>query len=238
MRLQDHTEIELKLTAVGDDPGAVLDQVERIERLGPVSFGPPTDHQLHDIYWDLPDSSLRAQHLSIRLRQIDDRLLFTAKGSTSSAEGVFRRNELELPATVENWRELQRIFREEGGHLRTGSLDGGPADWLASAGMEVTQDRATHRTVRLGHIPQRDTPAVEMALDRTQFRFGTLTHKYWEIEIEQTEGQNALGERVLIEIGEELQRLFPGQLERSTMGKYSRGLLIERQLRATGRLVS
>ena len=91
MRLQDHVEVELKLTVVGDDPDAVLNRVAELDRIGALSFGSPVDHQLHDIYWDLPDGSLRTQHLSIRLRQIDDRLVFTAKGGTSSGDGLFRR---------------------------------------------------------------------------------------------------------------------------------------------------
>src|SRR5205823_10485936 len=102
MRLQDHVEVELKLTVVSDNPDIVLDRVAQLGRVGPYALGPASDHRLHDIYWDLPDSSLRAQHLSIRLRQIDDRLVFTAKGGTSSVEGLFRRYELEVPATLDN----------------------------------------------------------------------------------------------------------------------------------------
>jgi len=231
MRLQDHVEVELKLTVVSEDPDFVLDRIAQLGRVGPYAFGPAVDHHLHDIYWDLPDSSLRAQHLSIRLRQIDDRLVFTAKGGTSSDGGLFRRYELEVPATVENWHDLKRVFRDEGVGLRDGDAGGGPADWLTASGLIVTQDRATRRTVRYGYLVDSDEAAVEMALDRTQFRFGELTREYREIEIEQIDPDASLSE-----IGAELVTMFPGQLELSTMGKYSRGLLIERGLRAAGHL--
>jgi inorganic triphosphatase YgiF len=239
MRLQDHVEVELKLTVVSDDPDTVLDRVEELEQIGPLSFGPPVHHLLHDLYWDLPDFSLRARHLSIRLRQIDDRLVFTAKGGTSSADGLFRRYELEVPATIDSWHELRGVFRDEGVRLHDGAAGGEPADWLSAAGLVVTQDRATRRTARFGSIQGQSTAeghstaAVEMALDRTQFRFGDLTREYREIEIEQIDPGVSLSE-----LGDELMGLFPGQLQLSTMGKYSRGLLIERQLRAAGRLAA
>src|SRR3954447_16944661 len=100
MRLQDHMEIELKLTVLGDSPNAVLDAVATLECLGNGRLGPPVEHRLLDVYWDIPDLSMRARHLSLRLRQIDDALVFTVKGGTSSSEGLFQRYELEIPATA------------------------------------------------------------------------------------------------------------------------------------------
>src|SRR5215218_9536969 len=150
MRLQDNVEVEVKLTVVGDDPDAVFDSVARLDGLDGVTFGPCQSHRLHDVYWDLPDHAMRDQHLSIRLRQIDDRLVFTAKGGTSSTDGLFRRYELEVPATYENWVAIRQELVREGARLkRGGDATGAPADWLAAAGLTVTQDRSTRRTARL-----------------------------------------------------------------------------------------
>ena len=229
MRLQDHVELELKLTAVGPDPDAVLDQVARLDRLGSLSLGPSIPHQVHDIYWELPDGSLHVNHLSLRLRTIDDRLVFTAKGGTSSSEGLFRRYELEVPATLENWRDLRQTLVAEGAVLRMGSETGEPADWLAATGLVIVQDRATQRTVRYAYDGGRE-PVAEVALDRTTFHFGPRSIRYWEIEIEQIDPRMKFRE-----IGAYLLDQFPGQLELSTMGKFSRGLAIERELRASGR---
>ena len=52
MRLQDHVELELKLTVVGPDPDGFLAQVARLDRIGPISLGPAVEHQLLDVYWD------------------------------------------------------------------------------------------------------------------------------------------------------------------------------------------
>lgn len=234
MRLQDHVEVELKLTVVGDDPDAVLDQVAELNSIADLRLGPPETHRLHDLYWDFPDRSMRNQHLSLRLRQIDDRQVFTAKGGTSSSDGLFRRYELEVPATPENWLGIRAALKSEGASLQDGTerLEGDPADWIAAAGLAVTQDRTTRRTIRYAYDPAApDQPASELALDRTRFQFGTLTVDYWEIEIEQMDPDGSP-----VELGVWLMARFPGRLEFSTMGKYSRGLTIERELREAGRL--
>ena len=234
MRLQDHMEVELKLSVVGDDPDAVLDQIARLDRIGDAPLGPPIVHRLQDIYWDFADFAMRTQRLSIRLRSIDDQPFFTAKGGTSSSGGLFERYELEVPATLENWHQIRAALMEEGAQFRTGSDEGGPADWLAAAGLVVTQHRETHRTVRDVFPYDRRNGSgrtAELALDRTTFRFDSIAVRYWEIEIEQVEpGRSPL------DLGLPLMKLFPGCLELSTMGKYSRGLMIERQLREAGRL--
>jgi len=227
-------EIEFKLSVVGDDPDALLDQIARLDRIGDAPLGPPIVHHLQDIYWDLPDFSMRTQHLSIRLRSIDGQPFFTAKGGTSSSDGMFQRYELEVPANLENWYQIRDALIEEGAQFRAGSDEGEPSDWLAAAGLEVTQHRETHRTVRDVFSPDRQNGTgrtAELALDRTEFRFDSIAVKYWEIEIEQVKPSASP-----LELGMQLLENFPGRLAPSTMGKYSRGLLIERQLREVGRL--
>jgi inorganic triphosphatase YgiF len=233
MRLQDNLEVELKLSVIGDDPNAFLDEVAGLRQLGSLRLEPAEDHHLRDIYWDLPDGGLRAHRLSLRLRQIDERLVFTAKGGTSNSEGLFRRYELEVPATRENWIDLRAVLVGEGVALRDELTGDTPGMWLRSAGLSPTQDRATHRTVRYAYPDAAvDRPLAELALDRTRFDFGTAMVDYWEIEIEQLDG----GDEAPRELGRALVALYPDRLEPSTMGKYSRGLAIERELRATGQL--
>jgi inorganic triphosphatase YgiF len=224
MRLQDHLEVELKLSVIGDDPDALLDDVASLRELAALRLEPSGDHALRDIYWDLPNGGLRDSHLSLRLRQIDDRQVFTAKGGTSNSDGLFRRYELEVPATRENWDELLAVLSCEGVKLADEVSGDDPQGWLRATGLVPTQDRATRRTI--------DRPLAELALDRTRFDFGKALVDYWEIEIEQLDG----GEAAPREIGRALLARYPDRLEPSTMGKYSRGLTIERELRATGQL--
>src|SRR5687768_2080366 len=114
MRLQDNFEVELKLSVTGDDPDALLDEVASLRQLGGMRLTPSVGHRLRDIYWDFPDGRMRAQKLSLRLRSIDDDRVFTIKGNTSASEGLFRRYELEVPATPENWHEVRAVLTGEG----------------------------------------------------------------------------------------------------------------------------
>ena len=234
MRLQDNLEVELKLSVIGDDPDALLDEVAALRQLGSLRLESADDHQLRDIYWDLPDGGLRAIHLSLRLRQIDDRTVFTAKGGTSNSHGLFKRYELEVPATRENWVELRGVFAGEGATIGDALTGDTPEEWLRGAGLTATQDRSTRRTIRYVY-PEgaADQPLAELALDRTRFDFGKVLVDYWEIEIEEL---GEAGDEAPRALGQALVDLYPDRLEPSTMGKYSRGLAIERELRATGQL--
>jgi inorganic triphosphatase YgiF len=233
MRLQDNLEIELKLTVTGDDPDALLDEVARLDGLGPLRLGPAEDHRLRDIYWDLPDGGLHALKLSLRLRQIDDRLVFTAKGGTSHSEGLFRRYELEVPATRENWAAVRAALAGEGAELGGDDSGDGPSAWLRGAGLVPTQDRTTRRSAKYAFAGAHGNERVaELALDRTRFNFGTMAVDYWEIEVEQLNGHEEAPRR----LGQALLERYHDRLELSTMGKYSRGLAIERELREAGRL--
>jgi inorganic triphosphatase YgiF len=233
MRLEDNLEVELKLSVIGDDPDALLDEVAELRQLGSLRLGPADDHELRDVYWDLPDGSLRTRRLSLRLREIDDRTVFTAKGGTSNSDGLFRRYELEVPATLENWVSLRDVLAGEGVDLADDLTGEAPEVWLRRAGLTPTQDRSTRRSIRYAYANvSSDTPLAELALDRTRFDYGKVLVDYWEIEIEQLDG----GEEVPRRLGRALLDRYAGRLEPSSMGKYSRGLAIERELRAAGQL--
>ena len=226
-RLEDHSEVELKLTVVGDDPDGLLDAVATLDRLGDYELGRLDRRRLRDVYWDTPKRQLRHHGLTLRLRRQDDQVLFTAKGGTSSKDGVFRRYELERPATFDNWHVVRTALAAGGVDLDGfAARDGNPAEWMASCGLIVTQDRTTDRRTR--EVCRDGTAVAELALDRTTFRFRTMVVEYREIEVEQ------LGDELidLVALGGVLAASFPGRLEPSTMGKYKRGLTIEQHLRA------
>ena len=234
MRLQDNLEVELKLTVTGDDPDALLNEIALLSTLGGVRLADAQDHHLRDIYWDLPDGGLRAARLSLRLRQIDDRHVFTIKGGTSSSEGLFRRYELEVPATLENWHEVRAVLTAEAVPLSETLTGETPNDWLRAAGLRPTQDRTTRRTAIYAYDDANPERALaELALDRTRFDFGRALVDYWEIEIEELGNH---GDEVPRTLGKALLERYPDRLEPSTMGKYSRGLRLEHELRATGQL--
>jgi inorganic triphosphatase YgiF len=226
-RLEDHSEIELKLTVIGDDPDGLLDAVARLERLGEYELGLLRRHRLRDVYWDTPARGLREHGLTLRLRRMNDQVLFTAKGGTSAKDGVFRRYELERPATLDNWHVVRAALAAGGVDLDGfAAREGTPAEWMAACGLIVTQDRTTDRRTR--EVLSNGGTVAELALDHTTFRFRTLVVEYREIEVEQV-GDEPID---LVALGSVLAESYPGRLEPSTMGKYKRGLTIEQQLRA------
>ena len=234
MRLQDNLEVELKLTVTGDTPDALLDEIATLHTLGGVQLANSQEHHLRDIYWDLPDGGLRTARVSLRLRQIDDRHVFTIKGGTSSSEGLFRRYELEVPATLENWHEVRAVLTGESVKLDDSIAGNTPDEWLRAAGLHPTQDRTTRRTAIYAYADtERNQALAELALDRTRFDFGRVLVDYWEIEVEEL-GEH--GDEVPRMLGQALLERYPDRLEPSTMGKYSRGLHLERELRMTGQL--
>jgi len=230
-RLADHTEIEFKLTVVGDDPDGLLDAIAALDCIGDDALGPAQVLRLHDVYWDTEQSALRDHGLSLRLRWSGGAAVFTAKGGAGSDDGLFRRQELELPATPEKWESVRQAVSDNGVTLGAAeATTGAPEAWLAKSGLVVTQDRVTERRTRA--VLRGGKSVAELALDRTTFRLRSLEVRYREVEVEQL-GNAAID---LDAVGRALTARFPGRLEPSTMGKYGRGLALERQLQSAGLL--
>ena len=228
MPLSGPEEVELKLAVVGEDPAATLVAIAALERLGPARLGRSTRHVIHDRYWDTPDGRLGDRRLTLRLRDVDGRVLFGVKGGGSASDGLFRRRELELPADSAGWAEIRRVLAEAGVPLAPPPLDSSePADWLRAGGLVVTQDRRTDRVARL--VRDRDRAFAELALDTTRYRFGERVVTFREVEIEERAGRDTARD-----LGAALLERFPGRLEVATLGKYARGLQLERELTGGG----
>jgi inorganic triphosphatase YgiF len=220
-RLTANEEIELKLTVIGGEAERVLSDLASVPIVGEYSFGSAEPRLIRDVYWDTPDFQLRRLGLTLRLREENGRPKFTAKCGIGAAEGLFRREELEVPADRDGWATLWLAFAHEGLRLGLPEPPGGsPTEWLRDVPLTVTQDRRTERLVRI--VSRHDQPLAELALDTTHFDLGDSLVTYHEIEVEQLPGRSV----DLFAIGDALNRRYPGQLEPSTMSKYARGLAL------------
>ena len=208
-------EIEFKLAVL--DP-AVFDELRTRTELAGYRLEPGGTHRLRDRYVDTAGQDLQRLRWTLRLRQLDDRLLFTVKRDHSSEAGLFSRDELELPATPASWARLRADLAGAGVSL--GGSDqprGEPATWLADSGLVVQQDRATVRDVLYA---ERDgARQAEVALDRTTYHVGLYEIVYREIEVESL---IECAEPAVL-LGAALQRAYPAQLTPSTQGKVVRG---------------
>ncbi|MBA2448541.1 MAG: CYTH domain-containing protein [Chloroflexi bacterium] len=217
-------EVELKLVVRGENPADTLAAISRLVQLGDARLGPPRRLSMHDLYWDTPERVLGASHVSLRLRTVDGAMLLTTKGATQVNGGLFRRRELELPADRAGWKRIRGALRVEGIKLRNQTADSPrPVDWLSAAGLVVTQDRVTGRTLRVAY--QGERAIAEIACDVTRFNFGGRTADYHEVEVEQLSADAPVRS-----LGRALVARFPGQLEPARIGKYARGLQLEREL--------
>ncbi len=226
-RLGDHAEVEFKLSAVGADPDRALADLASLDVLAGHELGPPRRHAIRDVYWDTRTGELGRRRLTLRLREIDGEPRFTLKGGGSSDRGLFRRDELEIPADADGWQVVRDELAGLGIPLPSPPATATePTAWLAEAGLVPTQDRTTERIARL--VYREGLAVAELALDTTRYRFGRQVIPYREVEIEQLADPGATSAAQTL--GEALLALMPGQFERATMGKYARGLQIGRAL--------
>jgi inorganic triphosphatase YgiF len=217
-------EVEIKIAAL--DP-AVLDELSSYRELAGYVLRPAFTRTLRDRYWDTPSGDLAGRHVSLRLRLQDGDEKFTLKWPATIDGALFRRRELELPASRESWSAVRAELASEGVRLPSPSSQAGTAnDWLGAAGLQITQDRSTERRVLMA---ERDGQAlVEIALDSTIYHLDVYDIVFREIEAEALSDD----ERPVLALGAAIEQEFPGRVRPSKLGKYSRGLELAARLGA------
>jgi inorganic triphosphatase YgiF len=213
-----HQEIEWKLTT---RDSSVLDDLAGRDELAGYELRSSPPRQLSDQYWDTPDRRLSACDWGLRIRVDDGLEQFTIKRAASRQAGLFQRDELELPATPENWAEIRAQLESAGVPLEGDhGVAGPPSVWLASAGLVRTQERSTQRRIRIAI--QQNQHLAELALDLSTYYLGAYEVTFREVEVEaltpESRHVDALARALLRQYGE---RVRP-----SLQGKYSLGLAL------------
>jgi inorganic triphosphatase YgiF len=215
-------EIEFKLTVL--DPAVLADLSARSELAGYL-LQPGPDHELRDRYWDTPADDLAHLGQTLRLRLSDGQPRFTLKRDQGASAGLFRRDELELPASAASWGQVLTELERSGLRLEPGAPTADrPASWLRAAGLVQRQDRATSRQTR--YAERAGASLAEIALDTTRYRVGPYEIVYREIEVEALTDS----EEHARALGLALQQLFGERVTLSGQGKYSRGLALAARL--------
>jgi inorganic triphosphatase YgiF len=217
-----HEETELKLTVL--DPGVLKDIALWMELASFHLASAPT-RQIRDQYWDAPGGQLVGQGITLRQRSVKRQRYLTLKGPATVEAGLFRRFELEVPADADGWRQVLSALADRGIVLakHTASSEDS-TEWLRRSGLIVTQQRSTHRQVRLAQ--REGITFAELALDQTTFTVDGLEVTMREIEIEAT---TADVDPVLA-LGRELRARLGDRVRESRIGKYGMGLLIAARL--------
>lgn len=214
-------EAETTLVIVADPPDPVADAVASLNELDAFPLLRAPDESIADRYFDTPDGVLGSAGTSLRLRELDTRLLLTIKGPTRAGiAGVPTRDEDEEPWPDRAWALLRRNL---GGTLGIPAAppasDAGKA--LEAVGLEVAQTRTTARRVR-DVLPRTGGRArvAELAIDAVLFDLAGHAVRHYELELEaKAEG----GEAAVAELTEILKARFGTGLRCWSLGKFWTG---------------
>jgi inorganic triphosphatase YgiF len=163
-----NSEFELKLELTPQQ----LQRVGGNPALEHLTVGKPTTRTLRSIYFDTPDHRLRAQGISLRLREIGDKWVQTIKSGNGVRNGVSHPDEVE---TVVG-RSEPDLSRIADGRIRRAIKKAVSTSTLEPQ-FETVVTRTTHRL----HSDKGD---LELALDEGIVRAGKAEDKLCEAELE------------------------------------------------------
>ena len=219
-------------SVTGDDPDALLDEVAALREIAGCASSRPWITTSATSTGICPTAACGMHPLSLRLRQIDDRKVFTAKGGTSNSEGLFRRYRA---GGTRHARELDHSAGADrrGRHAGRRRHRDDPQEPGCTGLVTPTQDR---RPAERYGTPTRSRARPPAGGACRSTGPGSTSARRWSITGRSRSSKLGGGDVAPREIGRALLARYPDRLEPSTMGKYSRGLAIERELRATGAL--
>jgi inorganic triphosphatase YgiF len=163
-----NSEFELKLELTPQQ----LQRVGGNPALEHLTVGKPTTRTLRSIYFDTPDHRLRAQGISLRLREIGDKWVQTIKSGNGVRNGVSHPGEVEAVVG----RSEPDLSRIADGRIRRAIKKAVRTSTLEPQ-FETVVTRTTHRL----HSDKGD---LELALDEGIVRAGKAEDKLCEAELE------------------------------------------------------
>jgi hypothetical protein len=215
------TEIEATLAVVSPSPDETGDQIAALRSPAGYRLFPRSKVVLHDVYWDLPDGRLGAQHIALRSRTTDRERLLTLKGracrlQTAGVERLEIEESWSEPALASALQALEALGLAPDipdGSAWSENLDA----TLRTLGFIVLQD------------PPESVPVAEFAIDTTTYRLGRAVVRHHEVEIE---AQGNRGATALVPMAEALLTRFPSQLRAWHHSKLATGKAVAALLEA------
>lgn len=227
-------EIETALFVCAPEPQRICEQIAQLQELAGYRLVPQAPKAIHDWYLDTPTHILRSKRLGLRVRQSDTQLLLTLKGEAQMTDwGGVRRLEREQPWSRASFTELLSVLREAGVDVNPAlATPSDPRAALRQVGLQVIQDRETHRQIRNIVATHRDELLAELAIDALTYHFASGPVRCYEVEIEEKQGQQSA---LLQQLVEALMRQNASSLRRWPHGKLATGLALEQLLRVEAR---
>jgi inorganic triphosphatase YgiF len=227
-------EREATLIIWSQDPQAVARQIAGLTSIANFRLLPHGSIAIHDIYFDTLDHALQAQKLALRVREVGAAHWTTLKGQSQPDDwGGVSRLEIEVP-----WSQnaLARVVKElvrrkvKIMQPRQDFDRAQPLQVMTSLGLEVIQDRETHRQIRnIVRAGEGNSPALaELAIDSVVYHFGDQQVYHHEVEIE-AKAENV--STVLGAVIETLLTMYKPALRRWDHAKLTTGKAIDKMLR-------
>ena len=92
-----YVEKEITLVIFSEESDIISDEIINLNELAGYLLTEPEFQDIRDISFDTADKSLLQHHMSLRIREINRKCLFTLKSNPEfDQSGVVKRNELEL----------------------------------------------------------------------------------------------------------------------------------------------
>ncbi len=219
-------EVEAALVVAAQAPYAVLDQIAARSSLGSFSLCPRPDRQIHDTYYDTPDSALGARCFSLRLRRMNGAVRLTLKGAALAADAELKtRREMEAEWSAATLRAVSAELARHAIYLPLPPSLDDPSQSLAALGLRVIQERHTHRRPREVSRGAGAPLLAEMALDAVTFHLPGREVRHCEIEVEAAHGATPAD---IKEISRALQEAYPDCLQPWPFAKLTLGFALLR----------
>jgi hypothetical protein len=224
-------EIEAALIIWSKTPQVVARKIASMPSIANYRLLPQDSETIRDLYFDTPDRKLQTQKLALRVREIGATRWIALKGPSQPTDwGGVDRLEIEAPWSQDALTRVVKELTDRGFKMLLYDQDFDrthPLVFMASSGLEVVQNRETHRQVRNVVFRESGPVLAELAIDSVVYHFSDQEICLHEVEIE---AKVRDGSTVLKTVIERLTAMYGPVLRRWDHSKLATGMAIEKLL--------
>ena len=219
-----YEEKEITLVAYNESAETISNQISRLNNISKYLLAEAKVQDIVDVSFDTSDKNLFQNHMSLRIRKINGRCLFTLKSNpVFDMSGTVKRDELELEWKPDSFDELVDALIASG--IKFPCNYAFDFDWyksMNSLGMNVLQERHTKRLAK--EIFCKQILIAELAIDEVKYRYeqGDVFHR--EIEIE---SKSIFGDSAISIISKHLVQKYPNALWTWMPSKLELGIALQ-----------
>ena len=219
-----YEEKEITLVAYNESAETISNQISRLNNISKYLLAEAKVQDIVDVSFDTSDKNLFQKHMSLRIRKINGRCLFTLKSNpVFDMSGTVKRDELELEWKPDLFDKLIDALIASGIKLPSNYVF--DFDWhksMISLGMNVLQERHTNR--RAKDIFCEQMLVAELAVDEVKYKYeqGDVFHR--EIEIE---SKSISGDSMISIISKHLVQKYPNALWTWMLSKLELGMALQ-----------